>query len=140
MKTENETDILFFTEPAAGWDTSLPVGNGRLGAMIRGNPDSEIIQINEESVWSGGPQDRNNPDAKKNLAEIRRLLKEKKVQNAQELCYQAVTGTPPNERVYQTAGELRIDFYTAVTAGICGPLPDHVPLPNIINLSTKRQV
>ena len=112
---------LFFTEPPAKWESFLPLGNGRLGAMDNAAPCNVTLQLNEEGIWSGGPIDRVNPDTKKYLPEIRQLVKEGKVMEAQELGFEAISGTCFNERVYQTAGDFKIDFYAAENYGIeCG--------------------
>lgn len=55
---------LWYEQPAKNWEEALPVGNGRLGAMIAGSPDQETIWLNEDSIWSGKPLNRINPDAK----------------------------------------------------------------------------
>lgn len=65
---------LWYCTPAGGWDEALPVGNGRIGAMIYGDPEHEIMQLNEDSIWYGGPMDRINPDALPNLEKVRRLI------------------------------------------------------------------
>lgn len=68
-------NILWYKKPAKNWDEALPIGNGRLGAMIFGRVDLELIQLNEETLWTGGPVDPNpNPDAPKYLPEVRKLL------------------------------------------------------------------
>ena len=67
-------NVLFYTHPAREWNQALPLGNGRLGAMVFGNVDRERIQLNENSLWMGGPRETNNPEALKHLAEVRRLL------------------------------------------------------------------
>ena len=103
-------NALVFASPAKKWDEALPLGNGRLGAMIFGEPELEKIQLNEDSIWSGDFRDRNNPAAKEALPEIRRLLNEERVKEAEELCLEALTGAPSFQRVYQTAGELYIGF------------------------------
>ena len=70
-----------------------------------------MIQLNEEGIWSGGPQNRLNPDTKKNLAKVRQLVKEGRVLEAQALGFETMSGMGFNERVYQTAGDFKIDFY-----------------------------
>lgn len=60
------------------WEAALPIGNGRLGAMVYGNPGNELIKFNESSLWSGGPNRNDNPDALKALPEIRKLIFEGK--------------------------------------------------------------
>ena len=74
---------LWYRQPAQDWNEALPIGNGRLGAMIFGKTDQERIQLNEDSIWYGGPMDRNNPDALTYLPEVRRLLVEGKLADAQ---------------------------------------------------------
>lgn len=69
---------LWFRQPAARWTEALPVGNGRLGAMVFGTVETERLQLNEDTLWSGGPRDWNNPGAKEHLAEVRRLVLEQK--------------------------------------------------------------
>ena len=66
--------LLWYDQPAQSWNEALPIGNGRLGAMIFGNPQKERIQLNEESLWAGSPLNNNNPEALKNLPEIRRPI------------------------------------------------------------------
>ena len=79
-------DKIVFEAPAKVWEEALPVGNGKLGGMVFGLPYTERIQLNEDSVWFGGPQDRNNPSAKENLSKIRKLIFEGHISEAQELC------------------------------------------------------
>src|SRR5574344_683861 len=117
-------NTLWYKTPAADCNIALPVENGRLGAMVFGNIAHETIQLNEESVWSGPYKDRNNRSCRSNLGTIRSLIKEGKLPEAQELAYETMTGNPPNEAVYQTAGELQINFYTDESRGLQGPLPN----------------
>jgi alpha-L-fucosidase 2 len=105
-----ETEKIVFTDPAARWEEALPLGNGRLGAMIFGSPDRERIQLNEESIWSGLSRDRNNPAAKDALAQVRRFIDEKRFREAEELCLESFSGIPQNQRVYQSAGDLLVSF------------------------------
>lgn len=120
---------LIFKNPPETWEQYLPLGNGRLGAMVKAHPCNEILQLNEEGIWSGGPIDRINPDTQKYLPKIKELVREGKVMEAQELGFQTLSGTCFNERVYQTAGEFRIDFFSAQNYGIeCGfPLVHKTP-------------
>src|SRR5580692_3662162 len=72
---ESTRYVLHFAQPAATWPDALPVGNGRLGAMVFGNPALERVQLNEESIWDGQPGlDRNNPKAGEAVPKIRELL------------------------------------------------------------------
>ncbi|MBN1144636.1 MAG: glycoside hydrolase N-terminal domain-containing protein, partial [Bacteroidales bacterium] len=70
---ENSLMKLWYDHPAKKWTEALPVGNGRLGAMVYGDPCKEVIQLNENTVWAGSPNRNDNPDAKASLAEIRKL-------------------------------------------------------------------
>ena len=99
-----------FEEPAKNWNEALPVGNGRLGGMIFGNPYIERIQLNEDSVWFGGKQERHNPSAKEKLPEIRKLIMEGRISEAEELCSFALSGTPEEQRHYECLGNLYIEF------------------------------
>lgn len=96
---------IFYTDHAKEWLQALPLGNGRLGAMVYGEPFTGRIQMNEESVVYGGPIDRINPDAAKHFPEIRRLIKEGKIEEAEELSVYALSGTPQSQRPFQTLGE-----------------------------------
>ena len=96
---------LFYYDYAKEWIEALPLGNGRLGAMVYGEPFEGRIQLNEESVVYGGPIDRINPDAGKNISKIRRLIKEGRIEEAEELSVYALSGTPQSQRPFQTLGE-----------------------------------
>ncbi|MEK7676567.1 MAG: glycoside hydrolase N-terminal domain-containing protein [Verrucomicrobiota bacterium] len=108
---------------SAAWLQALPVGNGRLGAMVFGGLQQERIQLNEDSLWSGGPQEADNPEALKHLPEIRRLLFEGKYAEAQKLTYEnlvckgAGSGYGNGAKVpfgcYQTLGDLKLSFGSA---------------------------
>jgi len=76
---------LWYTQPAKQWLEALPIGNSHLGAMIYGGPDTEQIQLNEETFWSGGPHDNNSPEAKSHLQEVRQLIFDGKEAEAQKL-------------------------------------------------------
>ena len=112
---------MLFDKPAEKWEQYLPLGNGRLGCMVKAHPCNEILQLNEEGIWSGGPQNRLNPDTKKNLEKIRSLVNGGRVLEAQSLCFEAMSGTSFNERAYQTAGDFHIDFFSEKNNGLaCG--------------------
>ncbi len=112
---------LVFNVPPQKWEEYLPLGNGRLGCMVKAHPCNEVIQLNEEGIWSGGPQDRTNPDAKKNLGKIRTLVNEGRVLEAQSLGFEALSGKSFNQRAYQTAGDFHIDFFSNKNNGLaCG--------------------
>lgn len=100
---------LWYRQPAESWDQALPCGNGALGGMLFGGTQAEHIQLNEESVWSGGPMDRLNPDARATLPEIRELLRQNRIQEAQDLAVETLSGVPDSSRAYQTLGDLYIE-------------------------------
>src|SRR5882724_7964875 len=79
--------LLWFDTPARQFTESLPLGNGRLGAMVFGGIKEERIVLNESSVWSGSRQDADRPDAAQYLPEIRRLLLEGKNEEAEKVAY-----------------------------------------------------
>jgi alpha-L-fucosidase 2 len=110
MSTMPENMVLWFRRPAAEWNEAIPIGNGRLGAMVFGNTDNERIQLNEDTVWYGGPRDRNNPDALKYLPDIRRFIAEGKLKEAHRLAAMALSGVPETQRHYLTLGDLLIRF------------------------------
>ncbi|WEK20159.1 MAG: glycoside hydrolase family 95 protein [Candidatus Pedobacter colombiensis] len=98
--------VLWYKKPAKNWDEALPIGNGRLGAMIFGNVDSELIQLNEETLWTGGPVDQNpNPDAPKYLPQVRKLLFDGQSGQASRLM-RKMQG--PNTNMYQPLGDVRL--------------------------------
>ena len=99
---------LWYAQPAASWDEALPIGNGRLGGMIHGHPALEHVQLNEDSIWYGGPRDRNNPDALEHLGEIRRLIAAGDVAGAEALALAALSGVPENQRHYEPFADLHI--------------------------------
>lgn len=97
---------LWYTKPAGQWEEALPLGNGRMGAMISGEVRNEKIQLNEESMWYGGYVDRQNPDAHRFLPEIRELLSTGQIQKAQQLMGLTLTGCPNSMHPYQTLGDI----------------------------------
>lgn len=97
---------LWYQKPANVWEEALPLGNGRMGAMIFGAPDGEHIQVNEDSIWYGGPVDRNNPDTLTYLPKIRELLLNGEIKEAENLMKMAMSGCPESEHPYQTLGDL----------------------------------
>ena len=101
---------LWWRNPAPQWDQAMPLGNGRIGAMVFGYPDRDRIQLNEETLWAGGPVDANNPEALKNLPEVRRLLFEGKPVEAIDLANKKLMGNPKTIRPYQSLGDIYIAF------------------------------
>ncbi|QFZ20932.1 glycosyl hydrolase family 95 catalytic domain-containing protein [Saccharothrix syringae] len=105
-------DLALWYDEQAGseWLRALPVGNGRLGAMVFGNADVERLQLNEDTVWAGGPHDYTNTRGASALAEIRRLVFANQWAQAQTLIDQAMLGNPAGQLAYQTVGDLRLTF------------------------------
>jgi len=103
---------LWYKQPAGlrEWTKALPIGNGRMGAMVFGGINKERIQLNEESCWSGGYRDRHNPAAKGNLEAIRQHLKNGRADEAEILSRYALTAIPDSQRIYQTLGDMHIEF------------------------------
>jgi alpha-L-fucosidase 2 len=108
---QNDTYLkLWYLHPAKQWVEALPVGNGRLGAMVFGDPIREVIQLNENTVWAGSPNRNDNPDAKEALAVIRKLIFEGKYKEAQDLVNQKVISKTSHGMAYQTVGNLKLYF------------------------------
>ena len=105
----DQTMSLWYDEPAAEWVEALPLGNGRLGVMVFGQPGREELQLNEETVWAGEPGNNVNPDVAKHIPVVRQMLDEGKYIEAQnyadEHIYSLDHGMP-----YQPVGTLFIDF------------------------------
>ncbi len=101
---------LWYQQPAQQWVEALPVGNGRLGAMIFGGVQQERIQLNEDTLWSGGPKDWNNPGAKAVLPELRRAIDAEDYVKADQLSKQ-MQGI--FNQSYQPMGDLYLDFEIA---------------------------
>ena len=101
---------LWYRQPAAEWNHALPVGNGRLGAMVFGGTREEHIQLNEETLWTGGPYDPVTKGASAALPEIRRLLFAGDVPRAHDLFGRTMMGVPYEQMKYQPLGDLLIAF------------------------------
>lgn len=103
--------LLHFEQPASKWPNALPVGNGRLGAMVFGVPGLDRLQLNEESIWDGEPnRDRNNPAAATAVPKIRELLFAGRITEAEQLAVSDVLSIPRRMPCYQTLGDLHMDF------------------------------
>ena len=98
---------LWYRRPAQQWVEALPVGNGRLGAMVFGGIERERLQLNEDTLWSGGPRDWNNPNAPKVLAEVRRLIAEEKYVEADRAA-RGMQG--PYTQSFEPLGDLVLAF------------------------------
>ena len=101
---------LWYNKPAQAWTEALPLGNGRLGAMVFGNPATEQIQLNEATIWAGSPNNNPNPEALTNIPKIRELVFAGKYFEAQTLATQKVMSPTNQGMPYQPFGDLRISF------------------------------
>jgi alpha-L-fucosidase 2 len=113
QKASPERELkLWYDEPASEWVEALPIGNGRLGAMVFGGTYTERIQLNEESVWTGGPIERANPEALENLDKVRQLLFEGKYAEGDRLAQEKIMGKriDGGKHTYQTLGDLFLKF------------------------------
>ncbi|MDB5211681.1 MAG: alpha-L-fucosidase, partial [Sediminibacterium sp.] len=102
---------LWYDKPAgAVWEAALPIGNGRLAAMVYGNPEKEILKLNEATIWSGGPSRNDGPEALAALPEVRRLIFEGKYAEASKLAAEKIKSNKNNGMKYQPAGDLNLVF------------------------------
>ncbi len=109
-KENNENLKLWYDQPAKKWVEALPVGNGRLGAMVYGDPCHEIIQLNENTFWAGSPNRNNNQNSKNALSEIQKLVFEGKYSEAQDLVNKKMISKTSHGSAYQTIGNLKLNF------------------------------
>jgi len=101
---------LWYRQPAKEWVEALPVGNGRLGAMVFGGIEQERLQLNEDTLWAGGPYDPVNPEARAALPEVRRLVFDGKYREADKLIGAKVMARPLKQMPYETVGDLLLQF------------------------------
>jgi len=109
VRQQDAATTLWYAKPAAKWAEALPVGNGRLGAMVFGRTAVEQIGLNEQTIWTGGPYDPTLPGGPKELPEIRRLVFAGKFFEAEALFAKAVMGKP-DQMKYQPLGNLLLEF------------------------------
>ena len=100
---------LWYTQPATQWTEALPIGNGRLGAMVYGGIEQEHLQLNEDTLWSGGPHCYDNPDAYGHLATVRELLERGEYAEA-EATAEKMLGIHKYQQAYMPLGDLFLDF------------------------------
>jgi alpha-L-fucosidase 2 len=105
MKSENR---IWYKKSADDFDSALPVGNGRMGAMVYGRAIDEIISLNEDSIWSGGLRNRNNPDAYNGMMQVRKLIDEGNLKEAEQIAFYKMQGISSNSRSYMPLGNLFI--------------------------------
>lgn len=104
-------DELWYRAPARVWTEALPIGNGRIGAMVFGGIAAERLQLNEDTLWSGGPYNPNNPAATPQAVErVRRLIAERRFAEAEALADETLIARPRSQMAYQTFGDLHLDM------------------------------
>ena len=101
---------LWYTSPAEKWVEALPIGNGRLGGMVFGRTAQEKVQLNEDTLWAGGPYDPANPDALKALPEARQLVFSGRYMEAHKLISERMMAKPLRQMPYQPLGDLWLSF------------------------------
>ncbi len=110
-----DASVLWYREPARTWHEALPVGNGRIGALVHGGPDSDLLQLNEGSVWSGRAAYIEKPEVLENLPRLRELLFAGKHAEADALAKRHLTTVPrPDYGSFQPLGDLRLEFETDI--------------------------
>ena len=102
-------NTIWYAQPASNWMQALPVGNGRMGAMVFGDPHKERIQLNEDSMWSGAPDWGDSKGTEDDLNEIRELIKSGKAHKADKLIIEKFS-YKSIKRSHQTMGDLFINF------------------------------
>jgi alpha-L-fucosidase 2 len=108
--TRLQTLLLWYPQPAREWVEALAIGNGRLGAMVFGGVPEERLQVNEDTVWAGGPYDPSSPAAREALPRVRELIFAGKYQEAQELANREMMARPLREMPYQPVGDLHLSL------------------------------
>lgn len=106
----NTETLLKYNSPAEDFNWAIPVGNGRIGGMVFGTPDNELIKLNEDSIWSGGLRHRINPDAQEGLSEVRELLAKGDIPQAEKIAFEKLQGVSPNSRHYMPLGDMNINM------------------------------
>jgi len=110
VETENKDLMLWYEKPASKWEEALPIGNGRIGAMIYGGISEEHIQFNEETLWTGRPHDYSNEGASVYLGRIRELIWQGKQDEAEKLALEKFMSVPLRQQKYQPFGDLWLTF------------------------------
>ena len=111
-RTQNSTRplLLWYDKPATQWVEALPIGNGRLGAMVFGGTANERLQLNEDTLYAGGPYDPNNREALQSLPEARQLIFAGKFKEASDLIGEKMMAHPIKQMPYEPVGDLRLEF------------------------------
>ena len=111
---------LWYRQPAKQWVEALPVGNGRMGAMIFGGISRERIQFNEQTVWTGGPHDYAHRGTYQRLGQIRQLLFEGRQKEAEDLAMREFMSVPLHQQAYQAFGDLELSFPEPAESAVTG--------------------
>src|SRR5687767_14485263 len=102
---------LWYNKPSGDvWENALPIGNGRLGAMVYGNVEKETIQLNEHTVWSGGPNRNDNPEALASLSEMRQLIFDGNQKQAEQLANKTIISKKSHGQMFEPVGNLHLTF------------------------------
>jgi alpha-L-fucosidase 2 len=109
-KPARNPHLLWYRAPAKEWTEALPVGNGRIGAMIFGGVAEERLQLNEDTLWAGGPYNPVNPKARQSMPALRKLLFDRKYAEAEAFANANVMATPLRQAPFQTIGSLSLAF------------------------------
>ncbi|VUC24205.1 unnamed protein product [Clonostachys rosea] len=133
-----EEHTLWYRQPADLWEEALPIGNGRLGAMVAGNTNKDRLWMNEDSVWYGGPQERVNPSARKNLPKVRELMDNGRLDEAEKLISRTFTGMPEALRHYEPLGDVFLQFGHGVDAESTKTMP--AGIPDLLSKGTNRKI
>jgi alpha-L-fucosidase 2 len=111
MSQNNSGLKLWYNKPSGTtWENALPIGNGRLGAMVYGNIETETIQLNEHTIWSGGPNRNDNPRALDSLPEIRKLIFEGRQKEAEQMANRIIVSKKSQGQMFEPAGNLHLAF------------------------------
>jgi alpha-L-fucosidase 2 len=111
QKNFNPASLLWYHQPSKKWEEALPVGNGRLGAMVFGTVNEERIEFNEDTYWTGGPYSTVKKDGYKFLPEIQKLVFEGKFLEAHNLFGRKLMGYPVEQQKYQSLADMRLFFH-----------------------------
>ena len=109
-ETKSYRNVLWYKQPAKAWTQALPLGNGRLGAMVFGTVPGERLQLNEESLWAGEPTDVYPEDYSQAIRRIQQLVLQGRISQARELGLAKLTGRPTSFRSYEPLADLLIEM------------------------------
>lgn len=101
---------LWYDRPGTQWSESLPIGNGRMGAMVHGDPVADVVYLNEDTVWSGGPHDYTNVGSYQYLEQLRKLIRDEKYDESKDFGAEHSLGVPRYQQGYQSLGKLHLSF------------------------------